>query len=258
MNCIKLLAATSAVALVAVSASAAPVDGSLPVTLSFFTQSPDGNIDLNSDSVGESTGRFDFGNTEAGGTGSAFPVTTTIADLASGIDLFLPGSTVVNQAFNFSLDLVANTFTYSTPVVDGATGPQTPGGSIGALLNFQDEDFIGFTLSFAPNVKIAAFDTDGANVATNFTFGSAPTFDAAGLAARAGGFAGGGSGSLDPVDPTLVGGSFLSFNTVEAFADAQGGTLTFDLELTQVPVPAPLALLVAGLAGLGFVARRKA
>lgn len=49
-----------------------------------------------------------------------------------------------------------------------------------------------------------------------------------------------------------------SFQVVARFAEIVGNGQNFDLRITAVPLPAPLALLLAGVAGLGLIARRKA
>ncbi|MGF1501193.1 MAG: VPLPA-CTERM sorting domain-containing protein [Paracoccaceae bacterium] len=189
--------------------------------------------------------RVDFGNTAADGSGSAFPFVTTFGDLTdgNGIDLFLPGSDDVNDAFNFAIDLNAGTFSYATPAVENAIGPQIPGGSAGAALEFP-ADFIGFQFEFSKGqvTEIGGNPVNGG--ASPFTFDTGPDFSSE-------------ANVLSRINNTGPGRSF-SFNTAGTRADAAGSTVTFDIEVAHVPLPAPLALLVAGLAGLGFVARRKA
>ena len=52
--------------------------------------------------------------------------------------------------------------------------------------------------------------------------------------------------------------SSLFFDDSSTAAGMGYGNFTFDAAITQVPLPASLPMLVAGLAGLGFLRRRKA
>ncbi|MEM7668685.1 MAG: hypothetical protein AAF317_05970 [Pseudomonadota bacterium] len=48
------------------------------------------------------------------------------------------------------------------------------------------------------------------------------------------------------------------FQIVARFSDVVGDSQNYDLRISAVPLPAPLALLLAGIGGLGLMARRRA